>query len=277
MRKMFFTVKTAFLLGLPVLVVGSILALTACAGNDQETSKVPFPSTSELHGELTVYAAASLNGALNALTAEFSKMHPGITFAPTVYDGSSTLATQIIAGAPADIFASADERTMATVVDASLIDGDPVLFATNELVIAVAPGNPLGIRELADLTGSGQPEAPIVVMCAREVPCGNASRTLFAAATVTLTPASEEQNVSAVLAKVRGGEADAGLVYRTDVMSARGEVESVDIAGSAENPNRYPIGVVQGSSATPAAAAFCEFIRTAEARKLLVGLGFGTP
>lgn len=261
-----------------VLALAGALALAGCASSPEEPAEPEAPAeTSEFSGELTVYAAASLKAAFDTLTEEFSQVHPDVTFAPSVYDGSSTLATQLVSGAPADVFASADEPNMQTVLDEGLIAGEAPLFATNVLVMAVEPGNPLGFSSLADLAEPGDGEEPIVVLCAAEVPCGNASSDLLDAAGVELTPASEEQNVSAVLAKVVAGEADAGLVYRTDVMGAEGGVDEVEIEGSDERPNRYPIGVLEGSANPEAAEAFSKFVRSAEGQAILAEFGFGAP
>ncbi|MGI8394557.1 molybdate ABC transporter substrate-binding protein [Leucobacter sp. Z1108] len=269
-------------LGPLTLILGALLPLSACSASSSETGPTSLPSASSstqestVQGEITVYAAASLTAAFNVLTTEFMESHPGVTFTPTVFDGSSTLATQIVAGAPADIFASADERTMSTVADAGLVAHGPSLFATNELVIAVAPENPLGIDSLADLSDT-ESGAPLVVLCAAEVPCGNASRSLLRRANVSVTPVSEEQSVSAVLSKVRNLEADAGLVYRTDVLSAAGEVEGITIAGAENNLNHYQIGVVQGAASSEAALAFTAFVLSADGKRILAEFGFGTP
>lgn len=261
-----------------VLALAAALAFAGCASSPEESAEPEVAvEPSELTGEVSVYAAASLQAVFDALTDEFSQVHPGVTFAPTVYDGSSTLATQLVSGAPADVFASADEPNMQTVLDEGLIAGDAPLFATNVLVIAVEPGNPLGFSSLADLDEPVDGEAPIVVLCAPEVPCGSAASDLLEAAGVELTPASEEQNVSAVLAKVGAGEADAGLVYRTDVMGADGAVDEIEIEGADERPNRYPIGVLEGSTNPDAAAAFSEFVRSADGQAILAEFGFGSP
>lgn len=276
--------RTTLLAGL----LSAGLLLTACGGSgDTGTDDTGTDATSdvtsdaaaaEVSGELTVYAAASLKGAFDELTAAFAEAHPDVTFAPTVYDGSSTLVTQLTGGAPADVFASADEPNMDDAVSAELTADDPVLFATNELVIAVEQGNPLGIESLEDLAdGTDGADAPITVMCAAEVPCGNAARTLLEAADVELTPASEEQNVSATLSKVVNGEADAGLVYRTDVATTDGEVEAVTIDGAAENPNRYPITVLQDADAPDAAQAFVDFVLSDQGQQVLEDFGFGAP
>lgn len=257
--------------GLLLAGCGSGASSGASSGSDE----VGDAGAGEVSGEVTVYAAASLQGAFDELTAAFAEQHPDVTFAPTVYDGSSTLVTQLTGGAPADVFASADEPNMDDAVSAELTADDPVLFATNELVIAVEQGNPLGIESLEDLADGA--DAPITVMCAAEVPCGNAARTLLEAAGVELTPASEEQNVSATLSKVVNGEADAGLVYRTDVATTEGEVEAVTIDGAAENPNRYPITVLADADAPEAAQAFVDFVLSEDGQQVLSDVGFGAP
>lgn len=272
----------AFALAAPLaLALAGALALGGCASQTSDSAALAgseaATDSSDLSGELTVYAAASLKTAFDALTEGFAAEHPGVTFAPIVYDGSSTLAAQLVAGAPADVFAAADEPSMQTVVDEGLIAGDAPVFAANVLVIAVAQGNPLGITSLADLTESNDGEAPIVVMCAARVPCGNASSALLRSAEVELKPSSEEQNVSAVFAKVRAREADAGLVYRTDVLGAGGAVDGVEIVGSEDHPNRYPIGVLAGSAHAEAAQAFSEYVRSATGQAKLAQFGFGAP
>lgn len=228
----------------------------------------------ELAGELTVYAAASLQPAFERLAETFTAQHPRVALTQT-FDGSSVLATQIQSGAGADVFASADEANMQKVVDAGLVAGEPARFATSELVIAVAPGNPLGIETLADLARPATGGAlPVVVVCAAEVPCGTASRTLLDRDGVALDPASEEQNVTAVLTKVRGGEADAGLVYHSDVLRSGDEVVGVPIAGAEDAAGAYMIAPVVGSASPEAAAAFVDFMGSEEAQRVLSELGF---
>ncbi|WP_327036790.1 molybdate ABC transporter substrate-binding protein [Microbacterium sp. CH12i] len=161
---------------------------------------------------------------------------------------------------------------MAKVTDAALAS-DPATFATNILQIAVAPDNPLGVEDLEGLT---DPELTVVV-CAPEVPCGNASKTLLDAAGVALTPASEEQNVTAVLAKVKSGEADAGLVYQTDVAAADGAVTGIDIDGAEKATNVYPLVALNDAANPEAANAFVAFVLSDAGQKVLAKFGFGTP
>ncbi|QBE47941.1 molybdate ABC transporter substrate-binding protein [Leucobacter triazinivorans] len=228
----------------------------------------------EFEGELTVFAAASLQPAFEQLAERFTAQHPRVTLTQT-FDGSSVLATQIQSGAGADVFASADEANMQKVVDAGLIESEPATFATSELVIAVAPDNPLGIETLADLARPATGGAlPVVVVCAAEVPCGTASRTLLERDGVALDPASEEQNVTAVLTKVRGGEADAGLVYHSDVLRSGDEVVGVPIPGAEDAAGAYMIAPVVGSASPEAAAAFVDFMGSEEAQRVLADLGF---
>lgn len=253
------------------VVVG--LALTGCAGSTETTDNAfGRSSADELGGELRIFAAASLAGAFNELADDFQIQHPDLEVLPISYDGSSVLATQLIAGAPADVFASANEANMIRVTDADRAES-PETFATNILQIAVAPDNPLGIETLADLA---DPELTVVV-CAPEVPCGDASQTLLTAADVTLTPASEEQNVTAVLAKVKAGEADAGLVYQTDVAAAEGAVTGLDIDGSDQATNVYPLAALTDAPNPDAAAAFVAFVLSDEGQAVLAEFGFGAP
>ncbi|MFV0253636.1 MAG: molybdate ABC transporter substrate-binding protein, partial [Beutenbergiaceae bacterium] len=248
----------------------------ACtATTEPETTTEPAETTSqaqsELTGTLTIYAAASLTAAFDDLAAAFEQAHPDLDVAPIVYDGSSTLATQIIEGAPADVFASANESNMDKIVDAELAQ-DPSLFATNTLVIAVPSGNPGGVTGLEDLA---DPELS-VVLCAPEVPCGAASQTLLEQQQVTVTPASLEQNVKAVLTKVAADEADAGLVYATDT-AVEPAVEEIAAAGADEVVNKYPLVALNDAANPDAAAAFVEFVTGPEGQDVLQEYGFGSP
>lgn len=255
----------------PAAVLASAaLLLPAC------TPVVPAPGpassdTRALSGSLTIFAAASLTASFTELAKEFGSDNPGVTIAPISFDGSSTLATQIDEGAPVDVFAAADEASMARVAD--LIDGTPTDFAVNVLQIAVQPGNPLGITGLADLVKPGVQ----VVLCAPEVPCGAASRKILDLDGVTVTPVSEEQNVKAVLTKVQTKEADAGLVYLTDVSAAAGSVDGVVIAGAGRAANSYPIAALKASANPDVAGAFVDFVLSARGQAVLAKYGFTAP
>ncbi|WP_245827907.1 molybdate ABC transporter substrate-binding protein [Sinomonas mesophila] len=221
---------------------------------------------------LTVFAAASLRQSFTEIGEAFEAAHPGVRVALNVA-GSSDLAAQIAQGAPADVFASADTTTMDRVTGAGLADGDAAVFATNVLTIAVAPGNPDGITGLADLSLPGLR----LVQCAPQVPCGSAAQAAAARAGVDLAPVSEEPTVTDVLGKVISGEADAGLVYVTDVRGAGGAVEGVAFPESAAAVNRYPIAALRGAREPELAREFAAFVAGAEARKVLEDAGFGAP
>lgn len=257
-----------------VTTVISALALAGCSGaaDDSTPSEGPGAPTDELSGDLTIFAAASLSGAFDELAAQFEDQHPDVDVLPISYDGSSVLATQLIEGASADVFASADEPNMTKVVDAGLTD-DPQDFATNIMQIAVAPANPENIDGLASLADDDL----LVVLCAVEVPCGNAAHTLLDTAEVTVTPASEEQNVTAVLAKVKSGEADAGLVYRTDIAAAGDAVTGIDIDGAELATNVYPLSALTDAANPEAAQAFIDFVLSDDGQAVLDDFGFGAP
>ena len=160
------------------------------------------------------------------------------------FAGSSDLVTQISQGAPADVFASADTKNMAKLTDADLVDGTPANFATNMLEIAVPPGNPASIASFADLAKPGREGW---WSARRQVPCGAATETVEQATGTTLSPVSEESSVTDVLGKVTSGEADAGLVYVTDVKAAGDKVEGIPFPESDEAVNTYPIAAVRTS------------------------------
>lgn len=249
--------------GVAVLATAVLFVLAGCAG---PAGSRPERSGDDAGGPLTVYAAASLAVVFDRIAGAFRGEHPGVDVT-VVTDGSATLATQIAEGAPADVFAAADEASMARLGDDA---GDPVLFATNTLVLVVPAANPAGIESLADLADA------TVVLCAPEVPCGAASATLLERAGVEVTPASLEQNVTAVLTKVAAGEADAGLVYATDAREAD-DVRAIEPVGAAEVVNRYPITVLPGAPHPTAAAAFVEFVLSPAGGRMLAAAGFGAP
>lgn len=262
-------------IGAFVLAAGLVTALAGCSSTADDTAPTAADTASELSGELTVYAAASLQPAFEELGDAFAEQHPDVSFNFS-FDGSSVLATQILSGAPVDVFASADEPNMEKVTDEDMTDGEPLTFATSELAIAVAPSNPFGVETLADLAEPGPDgDAPVTVICAEEVPCGNASRALLERDGVDLAPASEEQNVTAVLTKVSEGEADAGLVYYSDILRAEGDVEGIAIENAEEAAGAYMIAPIDGAASPETAAAFVEFMGSDEAQALFEELGFG--
>lgn len=244
------------------------LLLAACAPTAPDRQGA---GTAGHSGSLTIFAAASLSASFTELAKEFGADNPAVTVNPISFDGSASLATQIAEGAPADVFASADEANMAKV--ASELDGSPMDFASNTLEIVVQAGNPLNITDLSDLAKPGVQ----VVLCAPEVPCGTASHTIFDLDGVTITPVSEEQNVKAVLAKVQAGEADAGLVYVTDVAAAAGSVDGVTIPGAERAATTYPIAALSHAADPDVARAFIAFVLSARGQDVLATYGFATP
>jgi len=218
---------------------------------------------------LTVYAAASLTATFEQIGQEFEATHDGVEVTLS-FAGSSDLAAQIQEGAPADVFASADEANMAKVADDGLAGAGPVAFASNTLEIAVPAGNPAGIEDLDDLTGDGVN----LVVCAPEVPCGAATQEVAAAGGVALAPVSEERSVTDVLAKVTTGEADAGLVYVTDVAGAGAAVEGIELPESSSAVNVYPIAPVAGSTHADLAQEFVDLVLAETGQSLLRDAGF---
>lgn len=243
--------------------------LTACVPAAPAGNATPNSAPS---GALTVFAAASLKATFTRLAAEFEARNPG-TKVTLSFAGSSDLATQITQGAPADVFASADTRNMTRLADAGLLGGTARNFATNVLVIAVPPSNPASVTTFADLAKPGVK----VVVCARQVPCGTAADAVEKAAGVSLSPVSEESSVTDVLGKVVSGEADAGLVYVTDVKGASGKVKGIPFDESGEAVNTYPIATVGPGRNKELAEAFIAMVAGADGRKTLSEAGFGTP
>lgn len=219
---------------------------------------------------LTVFAAASLATPFTELADEFEDDHGGVDVRLS-FGGSSGLAAQIAEGAPADVFASADERTMSLVSDAGVTRADAVVFATNTVQVAARRDGP--VRSLEDLAGPGVK----VVLCAPQVPCGAASREALDAAGIAVEPVSEEQSVADVLGKVASGEADAGVVYRTDVLAAGDRVTGLEFPASARVVTRCPVVALDGPADEALAADFVAFVSGREARATLDAAGFGTP
>jgi molybdate transport system substrate-binding protein len=221
---------------------------------------------------VVVLAAASLTDAFKAISAEFEKAHPGVAVQFS-FAGSSTLVQQIGEGAPADVFASADEANMQKAADAGELAGPARIFATNSLVIAVPAGNPKHIASLGDLTRSGLS----LVLAAPAVPAGKYAAQAFAKAGLPVPSASQEVDVRAVLNKVALDEADAGIVYVTDIRAAGGKVEAVPIPEQYNVVARYPIAVLKHARDPNGAAAFVDFVLSPAGRTTLETFGFMAP
>ncbi len=256
-----------------VAATSLLLATTAACGSDDTSAGSDTEATAAPEEqELTVFAAASLTDTFTEIASQFEDANPGVTVKLN-FAGSSDLVAQIQQGAPADVFASADTKNMDKATDDDLVEGTPEDFATNVLQIATPPDNPAGIETLDDLTNSDVK----VVLCAPEVPCGSAAVGVEEAAGIDIQPVSEEQSVTDVLNKVISGEADAGLVYVTDVTGAGGEVEGIEFPESSEVVNTYPIAPLTGSANPELAQAFADFVTEADGQKVLADAGFGAP
>ena len=219
---------------------------------------------------LNVYAAASLQAPFREIASEFESDHPGVSVQLNLA-GSSDLATQIVAGAPADVFASANASTMAQVDAEGLLASEPRTFATNVLTIAVAKGNPLRIDSLESLADPGIS----VVLCAPQVPCGAAAAQIQQVTGVSIEPVSEEGSVTDVLGKVSSGQADAGLVYVTDVEAAGGSVDGVPLEAAGQVENLYPIAATETGG--DLAADFVSLVTGPLGQDILASHGFGEP
>jgi molybdate transport system substrate-binding protein len=273
---------TAAVVGAGVLATGTACGSSASKPSAAATTTTAAATTSgaasatssapALSGSITVLAAASLTGTFTRIGKDFEAAHPGVkvTFS---FGASSTLANQIVQGAPADVFASASPTNMKQVTDAGDATGTPDTFVKNQLVIAVPKGNPMHIASPADLTKPGVK----VVECAAQVPCGAAATKALAAANVKLTPVSLEADVKSTLAKLTLGEADAALVYRTDALSAADKVDGVEFPESAQAINAYPIVELAHSANPDTAKAFVEFVESAPELAVLTAAGFQKP
>jgi molybdate transport system substrate-binding protein len=255
----------------PLLAAVAVLgALAACGGSSGGAAPAADDGDVGVEGTVTVFAAASLTDAFADVAAAFEDEHPGVTVELS-FAGSPSLREQVLEGAPADVVATADEEVMADLVDEGAV-GEPVLFATSRLQLAVPAGNPAGVTGLDDLAR----DELLVGLCAEGVPCGELARRVLAAAGITPAPDTEEPDVRALLAKIEAGELDAGLVYTTDVRAASGAVEGIDVPAG-EATTRYPIATVADAPHPDAAAAFVAFVTSPAGRDVLADHGFGPP
>lgn len=256
------------------LMVGALAAgllagvtLAACSGPPRPDGGDAPPDRT-----LTVYAAASLTSTFEQIATDFEAAHDGVTVELS-FAGSSDLVAQLQQGAPADVFASADTKNMDKLAADGLLAGTPTDFAANTLMIAVPPGNPAGVASLADLAADDLN----LVVCAPEVPCGAATERVERAGGVSFSPVSEEQSVTDVLNKVITGEADAGLVYVTDVRAAGDQVEGIEFPESGDAVNVYPVSALEGSTQPELAQEFVEAVLSPDGQKVLSDAGFAAP
>ncbi len=247
-------VRRALVLGLTWLLVGA-----ACSSTATED-------------RVLVSAAASLTNAFTDIEYAFETAYPGVDVVLNLA-GSSALREQILEGAPVDVLASANTATMDTVVAARLVTGVPAIFTSNSLQIAVPVGNPGRVEGLTDFSN----QQLIIGLCAAAVPCGSLARTALDAAGIEPAIDTNEPGVRSLLTKIAVGEIDAGIVYVTDVIAARGQVTGVDIATDDNQTARYPIAVIADSPNPQGAANFVAFVFSDEGQAILRQHGFGAP
>ncbi|MCA0145676.1 molybdate ABC transporter substrate-binding protein [Blastococcus sp. LR1] len=269
----------------PVLLLPLLLALSACTAQDADAppeeaaAGSAAPAADELSGTLTVFAAASLTDVFTALGEELEAQHPRLEVEFN-FAGSSALAGQIAQGAPADVFASADEVQMDRLTGEALVESTDV-FAQNAMMLAVPVENPAGIA----LPGGGGvptlatllPDDVTMAVCAPEVPCGALSAQLLEAAGLADVPDTYEEDVRAVLTKVQLGEVDAGLVYVTDVRASGGSVLAFGFREGIAPRNAYPVGVLEDAPNPAAARAFTDLLLSEEGQRVLTDAGFFEP
>ena len=257
-----------------------LLVTTGAACGDEDGSDVSAAKTTQVpaatvstgkavSGDIVVLAAASLTEAFTQVEAAFEQQHPG-TDVKFSFDSSSTLATQANQGAPADVFASADEANMQKVTDTGTASS-PQTFVRNRLTILVAKGNPKGVAGLKDL------EKVIYVLCSTGVPCGTYGEQALHAAGVDIQadpPRSREANVKGVVTRVVTGEADAGIVYVTDARASAGQADAVDIPDGHNVTASYPMAALKDSPNPTGAAAFMSFLLSPACQRIMADYGF---
>lgn len=251
--------------------VGCLVVLTACGMRDGQGSPAAGDPNAG-RGELFVSAASSLTEVFTTLGDEFAGEHGSEL--QLNFDSSSGLASQIIEGAPADVFAAADEVAMDELVREGLVEGTPIVFARNQLVIVTEPGNPEGIDELADLG-----DVEVLSLCGEQAPCGRLAAEVLDRAGVEIQEqhVTRAQNAKGALAAVADGDAGAGLVYATDAMAAGDAVTLVEIPAPSNAISDYTIAVLVSSDEPDRAHAFVELVLSAQGQDRLTGAGFLPP
>ncbi|MDQ1717782.1 MAG: molybdate transport system substrate-binding protein [Pseudonocardiales bacterium] len=261
---------------MPVLL-GAIILTTATGCSSSSGTKAGNASartgsgSAAPGGTITIFAAASLKESFTTLGQDFEKAYPRTTVKFN-FGASSALATQLNAGAPADVFASAAVKNMTQVTDKGAA-ANPSAFASNSMEIAVPPGNPAGVTSLADLGRSSLK----VALCQAQVPCGSTALTVFKNAELTVKPVTLEQDVKSVLTKVELNEVDAGIVYVSDVQAAGAKVTGIVIPASLNSSTTYPIAVLTKAPNPGAAAAFVRYVLSTEGQAVLSADGFAKP
>jgi len=264
--------------------LAGIIALAGCSSSSSSSAGAS-PSTSAsspaaaasasssaaLSGSITVFAASSLKEAFTTIGKQFEAANPGVkvTFS---FGASSTLATQITNGAPADVFASASPKNMQQVVTAGYAS-NPVNFAKNVMEVAVPPSNPAHVTSVNDLAKSSVKTA----LCQPQVPCGATAAEVFKNAKITVKPVTLQPDVKSVLTQVELGNVDAGMVYVTDVHSAGSKVKGVPIPDSVNASTEYPIAAISKSANLAAAQAFVAYVTSSSGEGVLKAAEFEAP
>ena len=258
---------------LAALLCLGVVTAAACGSDDDSSADPVDPAdgttASGLEGTITVFAAASLTDAFTEAADAFESDNPDVTVELNLA-GSQALREQILAGAPADVFASANPSNMDQVDEAGEVEGAVSVLAHNSLEIVVPAGNPGGVEGLDDFADAGL----LIGLCAAEVPCGEFGREALANAGVTAVPDTDEPDVRSLLTKVEAGELDAGIVYRTDVLSAGDAVEGIAIADADNVVADYPVAALAGAGEPEVAAAFVEFLVSDGGQAILESYGF---
>ena len=253
-----------------------VMAVAACGGGaDDSAATTATTGTTEANApteSITVFAASSLTDAFGKLADTFEQENPGTTVEMN-FGASSALREQILAGAPADVFASANTSNMDQLVDQSAVEGEPQIFVTNVLEIAVPAGNPGDVQGLdafahADLN---------IGLCAEEVLCGQFGREALANAGVTPAQDTDEPDARSLLTKVEAGDLDAGLVYHTDVLAGGDAVEGIEVPEADNVIASYPLAALSASGNAELAAAFVDFVLSAKGQDILESYGFAAP
>ncbi len=259
-----------------VVLVAWLVPLAACTGSADDsttTAEAATTAAAGLEGELLVSAAASLTDAFAEVEASFEAANPGVDVVLNL-GPSSGLREAILEGAPADVFASANTSNMDEVAEAGEVVGEPEIFVTNLLQIAVPAGNPGGVSGLEDFAR----EALLIGLCAEDVPCGDFGRQALENAGVTPVLDTNEPDVRALLTKIENDELDAGIVYVTDVLSSPAEqIEGIDIPADVNVVAEYPIAVLTSAPNPDAAADWVEFVLSDEGQAILTSYGFTSP
>jgi molybdate transport system substrate-binding protein len=256
-----------------VAASGLVGAAAGCAGSSSVSSSTPSNgrASSTLTGTLHVFAAASLTEAFTTLGRRFESAQPDVNVVFN-FGASSTLAQQIIQGAPADVFASASTKNMNQVVSARDAKSSTA-FVKNVMAVAVPPSNPAQISSVRDLAKSRVK----VAVCQAQVPCGATAEKVFAHAQITVKPVTLEADVKSVLSKVELGEVDAGVVYVTDVRAAGSKVKGVTIPENVNASTTYPIATLTDARNPTASQAFISYVLSSAGQAVLTADGFAQP